>query len=259
MILAILQARMSSSRLPGKVLKPILGEPMLFRQIERIRRSKKIDQLVVATSVDAADDPLVEAAAAWGVPCVRGSLNDVLNRFMVAARQYPAETVIRLTGDCPLADPAIIDDVIALFQSGDYDYASNIEPPTFPDGLDVEVMRFAALERADREATLISEREHVTLFIRNRREEFRLANLEGTADRSALRWTVDEPADFAFVTKVYEALYPANPAFATDDILTLIARDPGLNEVNSGFGRNEGMKKSLEADRKLTSGNTGTP
>ena len=137
---------------------PILGEPMLFRQIERLNRSCEIDQIVVATSADASDDALVQACAQRGVACYRGSLDDVLQRFAEAAEPYAPEIVVRLTGDCPLADPAVIDEVIRFLRAGDYDYASNCVPPTFPDGLDVEAMRFSCLQEAEREAVLPSHR-----------------------------------------------------------------------------------------------------
>ena len=247
-VLAILQARVSSSRLPGKVLMPVLGQPMLFRQIERVNRCKELEQLVVATSVDLSDDPLASECAARGIACSRGSLNDVLDRFIHSALPYQPETIVRLTGDCPLADPALIDEVIRYFHTGDYDYVSNCMPPTFPDGLDVEVMRFACLEQANREAVLPSEREHVTPYLHAHPERLRLGNYISPVDRSGLRWTVDEPEDFEFVRFVYEKLYPMKPDFTTDDILNLLERYPDLRSINSMFERNEGLKKSLQAD-----------
>ncbi len=251
--LAILQARTSSSRLPGKVLMPILGEPMLFRHIERLHRSREIDQFIVATSTDASDDALVQACAQRGVVCYRGSLDDVLQRFMQAAEPYAPEIVVRLTGDCPLADPAVIDEVIRFFRAGNYDYASNCMPPTFPDGLDVEVMRFSCVQEAEREAMLPSHREHVTPFLRAHPERFRIGNHASTVDRSGLRWTVDEPEDFEFVRRVYEKLYPVKPDFTTLDILDLLKREPELQTMNSAFERNEGAKNSLRADAECIS------
>lgn len=249
MILAVLQARMSSSRFPGKVLAPpLLGEPMLFRQIERIRRARSLGDLVVATSTDDSDLPLAEACAARGVKVARGSLGDVLDRFVTAARPFAPEAVVRLTGDCPLADPAVIDAVVARYRAGTFAYASNVEPPTYPDGLDVEIVRMDALERAHRDARLPSEREHVTPYVRNHPELFQRANVESPVNLSHLRWTVDEPADLAFVEEVYRRLYPANPAFTTRDILELLDRNPKLADINAGFERNAGMATSLAAD-----------
>lgn len=252
MILAVLQARTSSSRLPGKVLRPILGKPMLLRQIERLGRCREFDKLVVATSTSPDDDELAATLAAEGVAVARGSLDDVLDRFMTAARPFKPETVIRLTGDCPLADPALIDTVIRYFRDGGFDYASNVDPPTSPDGLDVEVMTMAALERTHATTTKMSDREHVTLFIRANPSLFRIGNYTSTPDLSQLRWTVDEPADLDFVRSVYAALYPRNPAFGTPDILAFLERNKDVQAVNQGFERNEGLKKSLDAERAQT-------
>lgn len=215
---------------------------MLLRQIERLKRSKNIDRLVVATSSDASDDELAEACSCWGVDCVRGSVDDVLSRFIVALDKFPADTVVRLTGDCPLADPQVIDALIDVFRDGNYDYVSNVTPDTFPDGLDAEVMRASALRRADRDAMHSSSREHVTPYIRLNPEIFRIGHYAGKVDLSHLRWTVDEPSDFEFVRRVYEALYPANPAFTTADILALQDRDPSLSQINAGLIRNVKLK-----------------
>lgn len=252
MILGILQARCSSSRLPGKVLKPILGKPMLLRQIERLARSQRIQKLVVATSTDPSDAPLEEICRQHGIACFRGSLNDVLERFYQAAVSFGArdsDWIVRLTGDCPLIDPQVVDAVIDFGIQGGYDYASNALKPTFPDGLDVEVIPFARLAEARAEATLPSDREHVLPFIHKRPQRFRLGSYEGKIDHSSLRWTVDEPADFELVNRIYEALYPENPEFSTQDILNLISENPRLSHLNKGFERNEGYKKSLSKDR----------
>jgi spore coat polysaccharide biosynthesis protein SpsF len=245
MIVAALQARMSSSRLPGKVIKPILGVPMLARQIERIKRSTRIDRLVVATSSSPEDAAIAAVAAEAGVDCARGSLDDVLDRMHGAVRPFNPQYVVRLTGDCPLADWTIIDRVISAALETGADYASNTLRPTWPDGLDVEVARFSALDRAWREATATPEREHVTPYIHQHPELFKLHSVENDIDLSALRWTVDEPADFAFVDEVYTSLYPHDPAFLTDDILELVQEKPELQTINAGFQRNEGYAKSL--------------
>lgn len=246
--LAILQARVSSSRLPGKVLLPILGEPMLLRQIERLNRCAGLDKLIVATSTDPTDDSLELECEKRGVECFRGSLNDVLDRFIQAAKPHDAEAVVRLTGDCPLADPELIDKVIEYFWEGDFDCVSNCDPPTFPDGLDVEVIKFSCLANAHREAVLPSHREHVTPFLHSHPERFRLGNYACDTNRSHLRWTVDEPEDFEFVRSIYEMLYPAKPDFKTDDILKALEKHRNLQSINSKFERNEGVKKSLVAD-----------
>lgn len=252
--LGVLQARLSSSRLPGKVLRPLLGEPMLLRQIERVRRSKVIGDLVVATSSQPEDDAIAALCQRIGVRCMRGSLDDVLDRFYRAAAADAPEHVVRLTGDCPLADPELIDAIVGFHRNGGFDYSSNCLPPTFPDGLDVEAVRFDVLEAAWREAALPSEREHVMPFIWRRPERFRLGNFENPAgDQSWLRWTVDEASDFELVTRIYEALYPANAEFGTREIMALLERQPDLATLNTHHPRNEGLLKSLAADQAAQS------
>ncbi|ANE56399.1 cytidylyltransferase domain-containing protein [Methylomonas sp. DH-1] len=248
MILAILQARMSSSRLPGKVLLPLLGEPMLLRQIERLRKVRNIDRLLVATSAETADDEIENLCKRHAIDCFRGNLNDVLDRFYQAAVSHHPDHVVRLTADCPLADPGLIDQVIEFYLAGGYDYASNAIQPTFPDGLDVEICRFACLEQAWREAGLPSQREHVMPFIHQQPERFNIGHFLNREDLSHLRWTVDEPRDFELVSQIYAALYPANPDFATPDILRLLAERPELANWNTQHQRNEGYLKSLAAD-----------
>jgi spore coat polysaccharide biosynthesis protein SpsF len=232
MTLAILQARMSSRRLPGKVLADVLGQPMLARQIERVRRARRIARLVVATSEQLSDDPIAALCAALGVACFRGSLDDVLGRFHAAAcaQSTRPEHVVRLTGDCPLGDPVLIDEVIALHLASGADYTSNALERRFPDGLDVEVMRFAALEVAAREARSPAQREHVTPFFYEQPERFRLASLRCERALGALRFTVDEPADLRFVQRVYATLYPENPAFGWRDVLVLVEQGGSLAE-----------------------------
>lgn len=226
-MLTIVQARMSSTRLPGKVLRPILGQPMLARQIERIRRARNIGRLVVATSTEAEDDVIRELCRTLGVACFVGSLSDVLGRYRDAARMFgPSEHIVRLTGDCPLADWDVIDAVIDLHISEGADYTSNTGKLTFPKGLDVEVFKAIHLETAALEAMDPYEREHVTAFFYRRPERFRLANLECDPPMGELRWTVDTPEDFAFVERVYGALYPQNPAFMSQDVARLTQGDP---------------------------------
>jgi spore coat polysaccharide biosynthesis protein SpsF len=248
-VVAVLQARSTSTRLPGKVLKPILGEPMLARQIERIQRSREIDRLIVATSEEASDDSLAQLCSRLDVPCFRGSLNDVLDRFFRAVEPLAPAYVVRLTGDCPLADPDVIDAAILMCKAGHYDYVTNALHATYPDGLDVEVFTYASLAEAHREASLLSQREHVTPFINRQPERFKIGELMNAEDLSALRWTVDESEDFALVARIYEELYPLNPAFRMNDVLALLERHPGWKTVNTAHKRNEGYEKSLEKDR----------
>jgi len=230
MILAVLQARMSSSRLPGKVLKPLAGQPMVLRQIERLARARRIDRLVVATSTEPSDDPLAQMLAAASVAVHRGPLDDVLARFVGALDAHTADHVVRLTADCPLADPEGVDAAIALHLQSGADYTSNT-PETFahPKGLDVEVITAPGLRRAAALATTPEEHEHVTWGVWTRPDRFRLAWLKsGHADDGDIRWTVDTPGDYAFVAAVYDALYPANPAFTSADIRAFLATRPDL-------------------------------
>jgi len=239
---AILQARITSSRLPGKVLAPILGVPMVIRQIERLERAAGIDELVVATSTDASDDPLVEALTARRITVVRGPLDDVLDRFIVAMDAHPSDAVVRLTADCPLASPVVIDRVISAFHDSGADYVSNTMQPSFPDGLDVEVVRAAVLREVAGIATDPPEREHVTLGVYRRHERYDIRNVAGEQDLSGLRWTVDIPEDLVFVTAVYEALYPGNPAFDLPEILELLREHPELSRTTDDSERNAALR-----------------
>ena len=236
MILAIVQARMSSSRLPGKVLRPILGRAMVARQMDRLKNCKSIDRLVLATSREVSDDPLAALAAQEGWHTHRGSLDDVLERFASAAASHgPAAHVVRLTADCPLIDPQIVDRTVAHHLETGADYTSNALPGqrTFPIGLDTEVMTAAALNRAAREATTKPHREHVTPYFYENPALFKLAALTQPRDLGLLRWTVDVPADFAFATAVFAELQPQRPDFRQEDILALLARRPDIERINA--------------------------
>jgi spore coat polysaccharide biosynthesis protein SpsF len=252
MIIGVLQARFSSTRLPGKVLKLILSKPMLALQIERVQKASSIDRLIIATSHLADDDPIEALSKSINVECFRGSLDDVLDRCYQAVRTKSPQHVVRLTGDCPLCDPLLIDAVVEFHVSGDYDYSSNTIDPSYPDGLDIEVCRFSTLNIAQQEATLHSHREHVTQFIHQQPSRFKLGNYQGEIDRSHLRWTVDEELDFQLVTEIYQALYPTNPSFTTDDILAWLDSHPEWYDFNTHYQRNEGLLKSLAMDRKNT-------
>jgi len=227
-ILGVLQARMSSRRLPGKVLADVAGRPLLARQLERVARARRLDGLVVATSTEASDDPIEALCRRLGVDCARGSLHDVLDRVVGAAAARGAEHVVRLTGDCPLLDPALLDRVVEIHMAGDQDYTSNALERTFPDGLDVEVVRHRALEEAWREARDPYEREHVTPFLYRRPHRYALRSVTGERSLGHLRWCVDEPADLAFVRAVFARLLPIDPDFDTEAVLALLGREPEL-------------------------------
>ena len=230
MVLAILQARMSSTRLPGKVMADLAGAPMILRQIERLDRTPGLGRIVVATSDQSSDDPLARALDGAGVAVFRGSLNDVLARYIGALDTFgPAEVAVRLTADCPLADPGVIEATIALREATGADYAANAgERRTFPKGLDVEVFRIEALRAAAAETRDPYDREHVTPFLYRRPERFALAFHHQAVDEGDVRWTVDRPDDLDFVRAVYEALYPETPAFTSDDVRAFVRRRPDL-------------------------------
>ena len=228
---------MSSSRLPGKVLKPLLGQPMILHQIERLRRARSLGGIVVATSVEASDDVLCAACGEAGVEVVRGSLDDVLDRYREAARAMgdPAH-VVRLTADCPLADWTVIDACLGLHLQGGADYTSNVVQRSFPKGLDVEVMTLAALDQAWREAAAPYEREHVTPYINRHPDRFALANLVQDVDRSAWRWTVDTAEDWAMVEAVYRSLYRPDALFTSAAVADFLEANPQTARLNGALG-----------------------
>jgi spore coat polysaccharide biosynthesis protein SpsF len=231
-ILAVVQARLSSTRLPGKVLAPVLGRPMILRQLERLARSSRIDQLVVATSTDRSDDPLAELLESENVVYRRGSLTNVADRFLQVAREFTPDSIVRLTADCPLADPAVIDTIIEAHVSSGADYTSNVLERTYPQGLDAECVTLAAFERLLASPLTDAEREHVTLGVYSRPDDYRLQSVTQEVDRSNLRWTVDLPEDLAFVRVVYEALYDGNPEFDQENLVDYLASHPEINRTN---------------------------
>ena len=207
-IVTVIQARTGSTRLPGKVLLELCGEPILVRHYGRTSRARTVDDVVIATTTEPADDGIGELCAARGYACFRGSETDVLDRHYRTACQFGAEAVVRVTSDCPLIDPEIVDQAVKAFLDGQphLEYVSNAIPKdTFPRGLDVEVIRFDALARAWREDRNPAWREHVTPYIYRHAELFNLGGIQCETDYSSLRWTVDTPEDFAFVTKIYES------------------------------------------------------
>jgi spore coat polysaccharide biosynthesis protein SpsF (cytidylyltransferase family) len=246
--LAIVQARMSSTRLPGKVLLPLGGHTLIGFMLERVKRARMVDEIVLATSTDASDDALAHAVQALGVAVYRGSLDDVLSRFAGAAEGRGADVAVRLTGDCPLIDPALIDAAVAHLREPGLDYVCNGEPPSYPDGLDVEAFTVQALLQAHAQARLPSEREHVTPYLRAHPQRFRAGNVRGAVDLSALRWTVDHADDLAVVRALVDA-FPPGQALLADlfDCLRVLDRQPALLHANP-HTRNEGYAKSLRDD-----------
>ncbi len=232
--LTVVQARTGSTRLPGKVLRPILGRPVLSLMMERIHRSAHVGTVVVATTEEPADDPLVELAEAEGWHWFRGDTDDVLDRHFQAATHFGADFVVKIPSDCPLIDSQIIDTILETALEGDADFVSNLHPPTWPDGNDVEVMTMEALTAAWEEADRPLEREHTTPFIWERPDRFTIRNVAWARDLSmSHRWVLDYPEDLEFITAVYEALYPGKAEFGTEDVLALLEARPGLHDLNA--------------------------
>lgn len=236
-IVAIIQARMSSSRLPGKVLLDIAGQPMLAHVVERTRLAQTIDQVVVATTTDRSDDAIEVFCRERGVPYIRGNLYDVLDRYYQAGQAFQAAVVVRITSDCPLIDPGVVDKTVTEFlQDGKADFAANRLPPpwgrTYPVGLDTEVCTFGGLELAWQEAQAQHQREHVMPFFYEQPERFRILHVNHEVDYGALRWTVDTPEDLELVRQIF-AHFPGREDFSWLEIVDLFQREPSLAEINA--------------------------
>ena len=246
-VVAVVQARMGSTRLPNKVMKPVGGVPMIELLLSRLSQAKEVDQIIVATSVDERNRPLVELVNKLGFACEQGSENDVLGRFVMAAKAHQADVVVRITGDCPLVAPELVDEAIRRFKAAGVDYFSNISPPTYPDGLDIEVCTFKALDQASKETSEPFDREHVTPYVRES-GRFNTAAMQHSQDLSAMRWTVDEPADFDVIEKVFQYFHPRTN-FTWREVLDLQQQQPQLFESNQYITRNEGA--TLGTGQKL--------
>jgi spore coat polysaccharide biosynthesis protein SpsF len=229
----IVQARMDSTRLPGKVLQPIAGKPMLEWQLDQLAAVRRADRVVLATTVNPEDEALAALTRERGLACYRGSEHDVLERYAEAARAFDARTVIRICGDCPLMDPEVVDAVIACYEQGPpADYVSNTCEKTFPLGCGAEVFSREALETANAEARDPVEREHVTPFFYFRPERFRIRQYKQDRDESHWRWTVDTPEDFDFVTRILTAIGPRRP-FRRADVFAVLDRHPEWSGINA--------------------------
>jgi spore coat polysaccharide biosynthesis protein SpsF len=235
-VAAIIQGRMGSSRLPGKILRDIAGQPMLAWVVERVRMAKTVDEVVVATTSDASDDPAVDYCVQQGYPVYRGSLYDVLDRFYQAAQLYSADIVVRITADCPLIDPAVIDRTVFALIENDADFSANRLPPpwkrTYPIGLDTEVCTFEALERAWHEATAPHEREHVLPYLYEEPGRFKIQVVDAEQDFGHLRWTVDTPEDLRVVRRLVELL-DGRRDFSWLDVLAVWQSHPELEKINA--------------------------
>ena len=251
MTLAILQARMSSSRLPGKVLREINGKPMIYWQLQRIYRAKNVDKVIVATSTDSTDDPLVDFLISEKALYVRGSLNNVKERFDNVITQFPTESFIRLTGDCPLVMPSLIDDLVDAFHEADVDYLSNTIEPTFPDGLDVEVVKTEAFRKLDNTSLSKAEIEHVTYGLYSRTGQFTTQNFVNSQDLSNLRWTVDYQEDLEFVRNVFSHFKGREDSFNLTELLDFLGNNRELKSTIDANRRNEALVAMLKEEGNL--------
>ena len=238
-VVVVVQARTTSTRLRGKVLMPLAGRPLLYRMLERVLAARAPSEVVVATTTDRDDDPIVEIAGAAGVAYMRGHPTDLLDRHYAAGSARRADVVVKIPSDCPLIDPGVIDRVIGHYTTyaNDVDFVGNLHPPTYPDGNDVEVMPIGVLEMAWREATSPHEREHTTPFIWERPERFRVHNVEwesGLDYSSTHRWTIDYPEDYQFLAAVYDALWSENARiFSLTDVLSLLEARSDIRAINA--------------------------
>jgi spore coat polysaccharide biosynthesis protein SpsF len=234
-VIIFIQARMGSTRLPGKVMKEVVDKPLISYEIERLKRVTRVQGLAVVTTTQPQDQVLVDLCRQEDVPVFRGSEEDVLKRFHEAAHFFSAEVIVRFSGDCPLIDPAVTDQAIESFLTSDppYDYLSNTLLRTFPRGLDVEVFSIGSLDRVEREAHLPGEREHVTPYYYQHPHLFCLGSLTYPIDYSSYRWTVDTPEDFVLIEKILREIYPSKPEFTWLDVIEIFAKHPQWLEINA--------------------------
>ena len=260
-IVTVIQARTSSTRLPNKVLRPFAGKPLLSRMVERVRAAHLAGTIVIATTTDAADDPIVALCAREGLMCYRGDANDLLDRHYQAGLLFDAATVIKIPSDCPLIDPRVIDRVIGYYleHPGEFDYVSNLHPATYPDGNDVEIMTMAALATAWREATRPLEREHATPYLWENPNRFRVGNVvweKGLDYSMSHRWTIDYEADYQFIAAVYDALYPIDPQFSLEDVLHFTASHPEVAALNREYAGVNWYRHHLDELRTVSAAQT---
>ncbi len=250
---------MGSSRLPGKVLLDLVGQPLLLRMVERVRAAQRVGTIVVAITVEPSDDPIETLCLRHGLHCYRGSVDDLLDRHYQTALLWNADAVAKIPSDCPLIDPAVIDRVFEYFLQNNFDYVSNLHPATYPDGNDVEIMTMSALKTAWKEAQRSLEREHTTPFIWENPDRFSIGNVrwETGLDYSMThRWTIDYPEDYAFIRAVYEELYPKNPRFGLQDVLDLTARRPDIFALNSRYAGVNWYRHHLHELKTITAEQT---
>ena len=257
----VVQARMSSSRLPGKVMMPILGKSLLHRMVERLQMIRHKALVIIATSEEQSDDIIENEAENIGVPCFRGNLNNLLDRHYQVAKKYNADTVLKIPSDCPLIDPRIISHVLDFYfdHPGEFDYVSNLHPATFPDGNDVEIMTMACLEKTWKEASRQLELEHTTPYIWEHQEIFKIGNViwdTGKDYSMSHRFTIDYMADYHFINRVFEELYPQKPDFSCEDILNLLEKKPEIYELNAQYAGVNWYRNHLDELKTVTAEQT---
>jgi spore coat polysaccharide biosynthesis protein SpsF len=234
--LVVVQARMKSTRLPGKILLDLAGRPLLARMLERLRQATKPDVVVIATTTDPADDAIADLCRSEKWECFRGHPTDLLDRHLQCARAYGATVVAKVPSDVPVVDAGLVDEVFALFETGAYDYVSNIHPATFPDGLDCEICSLETLELAGREATRDFEREHTTPFLWDNPDRFRIGNVathDGVDYSLTHRWTIDYEEDYRFLQAVFDTLYRSDPTFSWQDLIAFLRSRPDIAAINA--------------------------
>ena len=250
MIGCIIQARMGSTRLPGKVMELLDDEnPSLYYTINQLKNSLNVDKIIVATTKLNEDDVIEKISKNNRINYFRGSSENVLERFYKCAKKFQLETIVRITADCPLIDPKVVDSIIQIFNSGKYDYVHNMEPRTFPDGLETEVFSFKILEKAYKNAKLPSEKEHVTPYFRNNKNKFRIKNIISKKNMSSHRWTLDYQEDLDLIRNIVKEI--KNRPILMNDIINLFNKKPNIFEINKKYLANEGLIRSLEEDKKF--------
>jgi spore coat polysaccharide biosynthesis protein SpsF len=245
-IAAIIQARTGSTRLPSKVLMPIVGKPMLWHVIDRLKHCRNVDLIVVASTIKEDDKPVLELARESGAGSFAGSEEDVLDRYYQAAKKFNADIIVRITSDCPLIDPQIVDRLVTYFRNNKIDYVNT--GPSFPEGVDSEVFSFAALETSWKRAKKRFEREHASMYIHGHPEEFKVARIENKTDMSYIRFTVDTMEDFVVVVKIFENLYKKGEVFHLQEIVDFLKGHPEITSINKDITRNEGFLSSLKKE-----------
>lgn len=246
----MIQTRTGSTRFPKKTLELIEKKPMIWHVINRVRKIKSVQQIALITTRKNTDKILLKIADDNGIFGFAGDVHDLLNRHYQCALKINADPIIRITSDCPLIDPKLVEKILRFYLNNDYDYVSNIIKPSYPDGLDVEIFSLSALKKAVKNAKLRSEREHVSPYFVKNPDKFKLYNVENKKDLSHLRWTVDQIEDMKLVRKIYSRMRPKT-IFSMNDVLKIINKEPELQNINRQYKRNEGYAKSLKNDRKI--------